>query len=89
MEITFDAEKRNWTFRARGLDFARSPEVFTSAVTTFNDERFDYREQRRITVGYLDGRMIVIVWTERNGSRRIVSMRKANEREQARYRPRR
>ncbi|MFL0413357.1 hypothetical protein [uncultured Sphingomonas sp.] len=32
--------------------------------------------------------MIVIVWTATSGGRRIISMRKANEREQARYRQR-
>ncbi len=37
------------------------------------------------TVGTLDGRMVVMVWTTRGEARRIISMRKANEREQARY----
>lgn len=33
----------------------------------------------------LDGRMVVMVWTLRGEARRIISLRKANEREQARY----
>ncbi|WP_375407866.1 hypothetical protein [uncultured Methylobacterium sp.] len=33
--------------------------------------------------------MVIVVWTEQVGMRRIISMRKASEREQARYRPRR
>ncbi|MBF3384733.1 BrnT family toxin, partial [Burkholderia pseudomallei] len=44
-----------------------------------------YVESRYITVGTLDGRMIVMVWTPRGEARRIISMRKANDREQARY----
>ncbi|MEH3119731.1 MAG: BrnT family toxin [Methylorubrum populi] len=87
MEITFDPAKRERTLLGRGLDFARSAEVFATAVATFVDARSDYGERREITVGYLDGRMIVVVWTERDGACRIISMRKANEREQARYRP--
>ncbi|SEG35954.1 hypothetical protein SAMN05216242_1631, partial [Thauera chlorobenzoica] len=47
--------------------------------------REDYSEPRHITVGKLDGRMVVMVWTPRGEARRIISMRKANEREQARY----
>ncbi|TXN68771.1 BrnT family toxin [Methylobacterium sp. WL6] len=88
MEITFDPAKRLVTLRERGLDFARTPEVFAAAVTTFRDERMDYREARSITVGMLDGRMVVGVWTERDHTRRMISMRKANDREQARYRER-
>jgi uncharacterized DUF497 family protein len=35
--------------------------------------------------GRLDGRMVVTVWIPRGAARRIVSLRKANEREQALY----
>ena len=86
MEIAFDPAKREWTLQERGLDLARCLEVFAQAVTSFDDERFDYGERRRITVGYLDDRMVVVVWTERDGVRRIISLRKANERERTRYR---
>ena len=89
MLITFDPQKRDWTLKFRGLDFARGLDVFADALATFGDERNDYGEPRQVTVGYLDGRMVIIVWTERDGACRVISMRKANEREQARYRPRR
>jgi uncharacterized DUF497 family protein len=45
----------------------------------------DYGETRLITVGYLDSRMVVCVWTPRDDGIRVISMRKANEREQAKY----
>ena len=88
MAIDFDPAKRLATLRERGLDFARSAEVFAAPLTTFRDERVDYGEPRSITVGILDGRMVVVVWTQRGHTRRIISMRKANDREQARYRER-
>jgi uncharacterized protein len=44
-----------------------------------------YGEARFITIGRLDRRMVVLVWTPRGVSRRIISMRKANAREQALY----
>lgn len=37
------------------------------------------------TLGLPEGRMVVMAWTPRGAVRRIISMRKANEREQARY----
>jgi uncharacterized DUF497 family protein len=39
------------------------------------------------TVGVLDGRMVILVWTPRGEARRIISMRKANEREIAKFAP--
>ena len=71
----------------RGLDMARAEEVFTGATKTVEDRRRIYGEARYITIGYLDERMVILVWTRRRGSRRLISMRKANEREQARYAP--
>lgn len=85
VEIDFDSAKRDATLRERGLDFARAIEIFAGITFTQQDHRLDYGEDRFITAGLLDGRMVVMVWTERDGRRRIISMRKANEREQARY----
>ena len=39
------------------------------------------------TAGLLQGRMVVLVWTPRGTARRIISMRKANEREIERLGP--
>lgn len=86
MKITFDPDKRATTLTVRGLDMARADEVFTDLVVTLADDRNDYGETRFISVGYLDGRMVLVAWTPRGTTRRIISMRKANDREQARYR---
>ena len=67
---------------------ARAGEVFAGATLTVEDDRQDYGEDRFITIGHLDERTVILVWTLRNGARRIISMRKANEREQALYTPR-
>ena len=64
---------------------ARADEVFAGDTLTVNDDRQDYGEDRYITIGFLDKRMVILVWAPRNGAYRIVSMRKANEREQAIY----
>jgi len=85
MKITFDLAKRDVTLKERGLDFARAGEIFTGHHFTLEDVRRDYSETRFITVGKMDDRMVVMVWTLRNGEIRVISMRKANEREQEKY----
>ena len=88
MVVEFDAAERDATLEVRGLDMARAGEVFSGATLTVEDDRLDYGEDRFITIGFLDERMVILVWTPRSGARRIISMRKANEREQALYTPR-
>jgi uncharacterized protein len=85
MIITFDPEKRRLILKNRGLDLADADLVFSGNTLTVTDDRQDYGETRFITIGFLDGRMVVIVWTQRETSRRVISMRKANDREQALY----
>jgi uncharacterized DUF497 family protein len=88
MRISFDPAKRDATFIDRGLAFEDAAEVFAGSTYDLEDDRQDYGETRIITVGWLSGRMVVVVWTPRGEWRHIISMRKANEREQARYRKR-
>ena len=67
---------------------ARTDEVLAGATLTVEDDRQDYGEDRFITIGFLDATMVVLVWTPREGAHRIISMRKANERERTLYGPR-
>ena len=85
MAIVFDPAKRAQTLADRGLDFADAGEVFANVLMENPDERFDYGESRFITVGLLGRRMVVVVWTPRGADRHVISMRKANAREQRRY----
>jgi uncharacterized protein len=85
VKISFDPVKRVETLRTRGLDFADAAEVFDGPAFTFPDERIDYPEERYITAGLLADRMVIVVWTPAEDGRRVISMRKANDREQARY----
>ena len=85
MKIEFDQAKRDKTLQERGLDFARAVEVFDGIHFTGQDKRMEYEVDRFITVGWLDANMIVMVWTLSGEVRRIISMRKANEREKTLY----
>lgn len=86
MELIWDEKKRRATFDNRGLDFAEAGEVINSRSVTVADTRMDYGETLFITVGFLRKRMVVVVWSRRGETQRIISMRKANEREIAKYR---
>ena len=88
MTVEFDEAKRSRTLAERGLDMARAGEVFDGVSLTVEDDRMDYGETRYITIGFLDERMVVLVWTPRGDVHRIISMRKANDREKAIYEPR-
>lgn len=88
MRVTFDPAKRDATLADRGLDFNDAAEVFSGPTFDQEDDRQDYGETRIVTAGWLLGRMVIVVWTPRRGVRHVISMRKANDREQARYRQR-
>jgi uncharacterized DUF497 family protein len=87
MRITFDPVKRARTLRERELDFEDAAELFAGHRYQFEDKRSDYGEQRFMTIGRVRGRLVAVVWMPRGDRRHVISMRKCNDREQARYGP--
>jgi uncharacterized protein len=83
---SWDEAKRQATLRERGLDFADADLVFEGKSITLPDDRQDYGEARFITAGWLHARFVVIVWTAREGGRRIISMRHGHADEEQYYR---
>ena len=88
MRITYDPAKRDLTLATRGLDFEDARLVFAGPCFEVEDLRQDYGECRMICFGYLVDRLVVVGYTPRGADRHIFSMRKANDREQARIAPR-
>ena len=84
----WDEEKSEKNLSERGLSFADAGRVFSGPCVTFEDTRFDYGEPRFITFGRLDGRLVVLAHTPRGENTRIISMRKANDREEEIYQER-
>ena len=87
MRVTYDPKKRAITLTKRGLDFEDAEIVFGGTTVEIEDTRKDYGEIRIICFGELEGRVVVIGYTPRGADRHVFSMRKANEREQARIAP--
>jgi uncharacterized DUF497 family protein len=88
MDISFDPAKREATLNGRGLDFADAGEVFAGRTLTLRDDRKDYGEDRFQTYGLLADRVVMLVWTPRDGGRRIISMRNCHEHEAEKVRSR-
>jgi uncharacterized protein len=85
MDLEWDEGKRQKTLRERGIDFADARLMDLPTSHTVRDGRSDYGEERLITFGFINERLHVICWTPRDERRRIISMRKANDREKAFY----
>ena len=81
MEFTWSETKRAANLKEHGLDFVDAPRVFEGLTFTFEDDRFSYGEQRFITLGLLAGFPVSIVHTESDHEIRLLSFRKATNRE--------
>ncbi len=84
MQFEWNNNKNQINYEKHGLNFEDAELIFSSKTVTFKDNREDYGEERFITLGEL-GNRIVVVHTQRNFITRIISMRKANEREKKIY----
>ncbi len=82
MKFEWDEAKQQSNLRKHRLDFADAETVFAGATFTFEDDRFEYSEDRYITLGLLRGAVGVIAPTEREDVIRVISRRKATKNEQ-------
>jgi uncharacterized DUF497 family protein len=67
------------------VSLALAEVLFGGPPTAVADSRFDYGETRQIAFGFINNRLFVCVFTDRDNERRIISLRKANSREVRRY----
>src|SRR5262245_1576377 len=86
IEFDWNHNKNQQNYEKHGLSFEDASLVFAGETITFLDGRSDnYGEERFITLGKLAERVVVVVHTQRQHIIRIISMRKANEREKKIY----
>jgi uncharacterized protein len=87
VRYSFDPAKRASNLKKHGFDLADARKVIESGHTvTFEDRRFDYGEERFVTLGPLDAVLVAIVTAETENEIRIISMRKADRHEQGLFR---
>ena len=82
MRFTWSEAKRKSNLKNHGLDFRDASRVFEGLTFTFEDDRFDYSEQRFVTLGLLNGTPVSIVHTETADHIHIISFRRATKNEQ-------
>jgi uncharacterized DUF497 family protein len=85
MEFEWDEVKRRANYRKHGLDFRDAEKVFQEVTITAEDKRQDYGEKRFISLGRLEDIVVVVVYTERSEKIRLISMRRANQKERRAY----
>ncbi len=86
MQFEYDGRKNAVNLAKHGIDLADAAWVFADPMRLDAvDQRREYGEPRRVVVGEVLGRVWVVVYTLRGEAVRLISARKANEREQKRY----
>ncbi len=81
MDIEFDPAKSDRNASERGFDFPFAARIFDGRTLEFADTRHDYGELRVIALGIIDGRVYKVVFSDRDGVRRIISAHKASRQE--------
>lgn len=86
MKFEWDRQKNPANIAKHNLDFADADRMFKLPLRIALDEWQDYGEDRWIGIGMLDGRVVVVVFTEPDEQTiRIISLRKALPYERKRY----
>jgi hypothetical protein len=82
VRFEWDETKRVANLRKHGIDFFGIEALFAGPMVTVEDDRMDYGERRFLTLGLLEGRVVMVVHTEWPEAIRVISIRKALRREQ-------
>ena len=83
--FVWDDAKNAENLRERGLSFQLVYEVDWQSVVYEEDSRFDYGERRVRAVARIDGKPYCIVIVPRDGTIRVLSVRRMHEKEAKRY----
>jgi len=83
--VEFDAAKNAANLLRRGVGLVRFMDMEIETSISYEDTREDYGERRFVVWGLLDGRLHVAVITYRGEKIRVISLRRANRREEKTY----
>jgi uncharacterized protein len=81
VKLSYDPAKNERNVQVRGLSFERVCDFDFESAKFWEDDRRNYPEARYVALGYLDDRLHVLVFGETEDGIRIISFRKANDRE--------
>lgn len=85
MQYEWGENKRIANLEHHKIDFNEAADFeWDTAIETI-DDRYDYGEARWVTIGFINKKLHVMVYTIRGNKIRIISLRKANRRESNYY----
>jgi uncharacterized DUF497 family protein len=85
-DFEWDEAKAAQNYADHGVSFEVARRVFEDPFATERlDDRQDYGEDRYSILGMVDGRILYVAYTLRNGTIRIISARGAEPDERRRY----
>jgi uncharacterized DUF497 family protein len=85
MQIEFDAAKDASNFAKHGMSLAMAADLDWQSALIWSDSRSNYGETRQSALALLAGRVCFVAFVDRAEVRRIISLRKANNREASEY----
>jgi hypothetical protein len=83
--IEFDPAKDAANIAKHGVSLALAAEFDVDRAVVIEDRRRDYGEVRLIAFGYVDGTLFALTFTDRRGTIRAISLRRAGAREVRRW----
>ncbi|WP_090879403.1 BrnT family toxin [Bauldia litoralis] len=86
MRVSFDPDKHERNLRERGFGFDYAALIFEGRTLEWPDRRRNYGEARIIAIGTVADDVMVVVYTDRDDTRRIISARLANTKERKLWR---
>ncbi len=85
MEITYDPAKDAVNVEKHGVSLALASQMEWDDALIKVDDRHNYGEQREVAIAFIGSRLYVAVYVIRDNARRMISLRKANQREFQHY----
>ena len=85
MDIHYDPDKDAINTAKHGVSLALAAGMEWASAVIWPDVRREYGEARMAAIGYIGLRLYCVVFVDRPEGRRIISLRKANQREVRRY----
>lgn len=85
LEFEWDEQKRQSNLNKHGIDFVRACQIFQGYTVEFEDNRYNYGEDRFIAIGKTGNQTLTVVYTLRDEVIRLISARKATKNERKIY----
>lgn len=85
MHIAFDPAKDAANFEKHGVSLALASDLEWDSAVTWPDARRAYGEPRLCALALLGERLYFVAFVDRSDGRRVISLRKANDREKLHY----